>query len=115
MSQDGEIRVICFGAHPDDCEYVAGGTAAKWSALGHKVKFVSCTNGEVGHWGMAGGPLAQRRAREVRKCAEIFGIETQVLDNHDGELQPTIENRKTLTRLIREWKADVVIGHRPND
>jgi LmbE family N-acetylglucosaminyl deacetylase len=51
----------------------------------------------------------------VRKCAEILGIQTQVLDNHDGELMPTLENRKTIVRLIREWKADLVISHRPND
>jgi LmbE family N-acetylglucosaminyl deacetylase len=108
-------RVICFGAHPDDCEYVAGGVAAKWAAKGHAVKFVSCTNGDVGHFAMAGGPLARRRAAEVRRTAEILGITSQVLDNHDGELLPTLENRKTIVRLIREWNADVVMSHRPND
>ncbi len=109
------IRVIAFGAHPDDCEYVVGGTAAKWSALGHKVKFVSCTNGDVGHHTIAGGALARRRAAEVGKAARLLGVETRVLDVHDGELLPTLENRKTVVRLIREWKADVVISHRPND
>jgi LmbE family N-acetylglucosaminyl deacetylase len=109
------IRIIVFGAHPDDCEYVAAGTAAKWAAGGHAVKFVSCTNGDVGHFAMAGGPLAQRRLAEVRKCAKILGIETEVLDNHDGELLPTLENRKKICTLIRTWKADVVIAHRPND
>ncbi len=114
MARD-TVRVIVFGAHPDDCEYVAGGTAAKWAAQGHAVKFVSCTNGDIGHWGMAGGPLANRRRAEVERCAKILGIATQVLDNHDGELQPTLENRRTICRLIRDWKAEVVIGHRPND
>jgi LmbE family N-acetylglucosaminyl deacetylase len=109
------VRVICFGAHPDDCEYTAGGVAAKWSAAGHAVKFVACTNGEVGHFAMAGGPLAQRRLKEVQRTAEILGITTQVLDNRDGELMPTLENRKTIIRLIREWKADIVMSHRPND
>jgi len=64
---------------------------------------------------MAGGPLAQRRTAEVMRCAEILGIETEVLDIHDGELLPTLDNRKTITRLIRQWQADVVICHRPND
>ena len=109
------IRVIVFGAHPDDCELDAGGTAARWAKLGHKVKFVATTNGDIGHHKISGGPLAQRRTAEVKKCAEILGIETEVLDNHDGELLPTLENRKTLTRLIREWKADLVISPRPND
>jgi N-acetylglucosamine malate deacetylase 1 len=112
---DGKLRIICFGAHPDDCEIQAGGTAAMWAAKGHKVKFVSVTNGDIGHWRDAGGPLARRRAAEVRQADGILGITTEVLDIHDGELMPTLENRRTLTRLIREWKADVVIGPRPND
>jgi LmbE family N-acetylglucosaminyl deacetylase len=113
--QDGKLRIIVFGAHPDDCEWSAGGTSAKWSALGHHVKFVSCTNGDIGHWGMAGGPLAQRRAAEVQACAGILGTTSQVLDIHDGELIVTMENRRTICRLIRDWKADLVISHRPND
>src|SRR5258706_11361570 len=55
---DGKLRIIVFGAHPDDCELNAGGTGAQWAAQGHHVKFVSCTNGDIGHWGMAGGRLA---------------------------------------------------------
>jgi LmbE family N-acetylglucosaminyl deacetylase len=112
---DGKVRVIAFGAHPDDCELKAAGSAAKWAALGHKVKFVSVTNGDIGHWGMAGGPLAARRKQEVQDAAKVLGIEAEVLDIHDGELLPTLENRRTITRLIREWKADVVLSHRPND
>src|SRR5262245_39854440 len=112
---DGKLRIIAFGAHPDDCELKVAGTAVKWAALGHHVKFVSVTNGDVGHWGMAGGPLALRRTAEVNRCAQILGIQSQVLDLHDGELLPTLENRRTITRLIREWKADVVLSHRPND
>jgi LmbE family N-acetylglucosaminyl deacetylase len=115
VPDDGKLRIIAFGAHPDDCELKVAGAAAKWAALGHHVKFVSVTNGDIGHWGMAGGPLAQRRTAEVRKCARILGIETEVLDIHDGELLPTLEHRKTLTKLIREWKADLVLSHRPND
>jgi LmbE family N-acetylglucosaminyl deacetylase len=111
----GELRIIAFGAHPDDSEIKAGGVAAMWAAQGHKVKFVSTTNGDIGHWKIAGGPLAQRRTKEVQEAAKLLGIETQVLDNHDGELMPTLENRKTIVRLIREWKADIVLGPRTND
>lgn len=113
---DGKLRIIAFGAHPDDCEIKAGGAGAMWAAQGHHVKFVSLTNGDIGHWKEAGGPLARRRIAEVGKAAKILGIEaTQVLDIHDGELMPTLENRRTIVRLIREWKADVVLMHRPND
>ncbi len=112
---DGKLRIIAFGAHPDDCEFKLGGTAAKWAALGHHVKFVSVTNGDIGHWRMAGGPLAQRRTAEVQEAARILGIATEVLDIHDGELMPTLENRRKITRLIREWKADLVFSPRTND
>ncbi len=112
---DGKLRILCFGAHPDDCELQAGGVTAMWAAQGHHVKFVSVTNGDIGHWREAGGPLARRRTAEVERAARILGIATQVLDIHDGELLPTLENRRTLTRLIRQWKADVVMSHRPND
>lgn len=114
-AEDGVLRIIAFGAHPDDCEIKAGGVAALWAAQGHKVKFVACTNGDIGHFQMAGGALARRRAEEVAEAARILGIETEVLDNHDGELLPTLENRKEITRLIREWKADIVLTHRTND
>ncbi len=113
--EDGKLRIIAFGAHPDDCEVYAGGTACLWSELGHHVKFVSATNGDIGHWQMAGGPLAQRRTAEVQEAARIMGNAVQVLDIHDGEIEPTLENRRTFTRLIRHWNADVVISHRPND
>ena len=113
--RDGKVRVIVFGAHPDDCEVDAGGTACLWSQRGDRVKFVSVTNGDIGHWQTAGGPLAQRRLKEVQEVAAILGNTVQVLDIHDGELEPTLENRRTITRLIRDWDADIVISHRPND
>jgi len=115
LPQDGKLRIIAFGAHPDDTELREGGAAAKWAAQGHHVKFVSCTNGDIGHWNMAGGPLAKRRAAEVKETGKILGIAQEVLDIHDGELMVTMENRRTICRQIREWKADVVISHRPND
>lgn len=114
-ADDGKLRVICFGAHPDDCEIQAGGAAAMWAEQGHHVLFVSVTNGDIGHWREAGGPLALRRKAEVRKAHEILGIQGVILDIHDGELEPTLENRRKLTRLIRQWNADIVMGHRPND
>lgn len=115
LAPAAELRIICFGAHPDDCELQAGGTAAMWAGKGHKVKFVSVTNGDIGHWREAGGPLARRRKAEVEEVAKLLGITVEVLDIHDGELLPTLENRRTLTRLIREWNADLVMSHRPND
>jgi LmbE family N-acetylglucosaminyl deacetylase len=110
-----KLRVIVFGAHPDDAEFKAGGTAIKWAKGGHHVKLVSVTNGDIGHWQTRGEPLAKRRKAEVEAAAKVLGVTVQVLDTHDGELEPTLENRKRVTRLIREWRADIVIAHRPWD
>src|SRR5215212_9314354 len=93
---DGKLRIICFGAHPDDCELQAGGTGAMWAAKGHHVLFVSVTNGDIGHWHEAGGRLALRRREEVQKAHKILGIQGVILDIHDGELLPTVENRRTI-------------------
>ena len=112
---DGKLRIIIFGAHPDDAEYRGAGVAVKWAKLGHHVKFVSATNGDIGHWQSAGGPLAERRKKEVTEVDRHLGGSTEVLDIHDGEILPTLENRRTFTKLIREWNADVVITNRPND
>lgn len=112
---DGKLRIICFGAHPDDCELQAGGVGALWAAKGHHVKLVSVTNGDIGHWREAGGPLALRRKREVEEASRLLGTTVEVLDIHDGELLPTLDARQKIIRLIREWKADLVLGPRPND
>src|SRR5262245_23747706 len=109
------LRIIAFGADPADAELKTCRMGALWASRGYNVKFVSMTNGDVGHFETAGGPLAKRRKAEVAECARIFGIETEVLDIHDGELMPSLENRKTVARLIREWQADLVLSHRPND
>lgn len=109
------LRIIAFGAHPDDAEFQIGGCAAKWAERGHAVKLVSVTNGDIGHWREAGGPLAQRRTAESREVARRLGVVSQVLDIHDGELMPTLENRKTIAELIREWQADLVFAPRPYD
>ena len=109
------LRVIAFGAHPDDAEQKFAGTAALMAAQGHKVKLVALTNGDVGHFAQAGGPLAQRRKAEVEACHKKLGVETDVLDIHDGELMPDLETRKKVANLIREWQADIVLSHRPWD
>lgn len=114
-ADDGKLRIIIFGAHPDDAEFKAGGSAILWAQAGHHVKLVSVTNGDIGHWQMAGGPLAQRRTAEAAAADKVLGAESEVLDIHDGELEPNLENRRKITRVIRNWRADIVIAHRPWD
>jgi LmbE family N-acetylglucosaminyl deacetylase len=114
-TEDGKIRVIAFGAHPDDCEIRAGGTAALFAKMGHAVKFVSVTNGDAGHHEIHGPALAGRRLAEGKEATRRLGVEYDVLDNHDGELLPTLAARREIIRKIREWKADIVLGPRTND
>jgi LmbE family N-acetylglucosaminyl deacetylase len=111
-----KLRILAIGAHPDDCDIKVGGTAALWAQMGHVVKFLSVTNGDAGHHEMGGGPLAKRRYLETQESLRRLGIEEyQVLDNHDGELTPSLEIRRQIIRAIREWKADIVLTHRSND
>jgi LmbE family N-acetylglucosaminyl deacetylase len=116
LAQGGErqFRIIVFGAHPDDPEKV-GGTMAKFIEQGHVVRLVSLTNGNAGHFEMGGGVLAQRRYQETQCAGRVIGAEYVVLDNDDGKLMPTLENREEVIRQIREFQADIVISPRPND
>lgn len=109
------MNVVCIGAHPDDCEVFAGGTAVKWARKGFRVLFVSLTNGAAGHYEMRGRELAMRRLVEARESAVRGGVEALVLSYPDGELEATLDVRKEVAGIIRRWEADVVLTHRPND
>ncbi|MBP1839889.1 PIG-L deacetylase family protein [Formosa algae] len=109
------LNIIVFGAHPDDCDNKMGGTAALFAKMGHHVKFVSVTNGDAGHYEKGGGHLAKIRRSEAQEAGKRLGIQYTVLDNHDGELFPTLNVRHQIIREIRNWDADVVLTHRPVD
>src|SRR5687768_1241875 len=115
LSGQNPLRIIMIGAHPDDCDQDGGGTAILLASMGHAVKFVSVTNGDAGHQTTGGGALAKRRMAEAKEAGKRFGVEYDVLDNHDGELVPSLNVRLQIIRKIREWNADVVIAPRPND
>src|SRR5690554_7207059 len=112
FNDEGKINVIVIGAHPDDADGSTGGTAIKFAKLGHNVLFVSLTNGDAGHQSSGGGALAIRRRAESAEAGKRFGVTYNVLENHDGELLATLDVRKDVIRLIRQWNADIVIGPR---
>lgn len=114
-SQKKSLNVIIIGAHPDDPDIKAGGTALKWAKSGFNVLLVSLTNGDAGHQSLPREELTKIRREESRKAGEIIGVKYITLDNHDGELMPTLENRLQVIKIIREHKADIVVSHRPND
>jgi LmbE family N-acetylglucosaminyl deacetylase len=115
FAQTEQLRVIMIGAHPDDCDQKTGGTAIMLSKLGYAVKFVAVTNGDAGHQSEGGGMLAKRRYLEAQEAGKRFGVTYDVLDNHDGELIPSLDVRLQIIRKIREWNADIVLAPRPND
>lgn len=108
-----KLNVIIIKAHPDEAEEYAGGTAALLAEAGHKVKFLSMTNGDVGHWNMTKEKLAERRKNEALRAAEILGVTYEILPYHDGELENSVEVRKQVVRAIRQWNADLVISFVP--
>jgi N-acetylglucosamine malate deacetylase 1 len=113
--KSGKLSVLFIGAHPDDADIQFGGTAIKYIQAGHTVSYLTCTNGDAGHHEMGGGELAQRRYKETQAVARFLGLNYLVLDNHDAELQASVENRKKVIRVIREVKPNLIITHRPND
>jgi LmbE family N-acetylglucosaminyl deacetylase len=116
MEKPPYLNVIAIGAHPDDSEYYFGGTAAKLSAAGHKVTFLSVTNGDAGHHILSGVELAERRRREAVEAGRRLGITaSEVLGHHDGMFLPNLDARQEIIRQIRLVFADIVLTHRPND
>src|SRR5262249_30737811 len=109
------LRLLILGAHPDDADYAAGGTAALYRAAGHVVKMVSLTNGEAGHHLHPGPDLARRRPAQAAPPGAVIGATYDVLDHPHGQLLPTPANRRQGIRLIRSFRPDLVLTHRPND
>ncbi len=114
MSEE-RLRVLVIGAHPDDCDITSGGVAALYVQQGHTVTFVSVTNGDAGHQAQGGGVLARRRKVEAEAAGKVIGVEYRVLDNHDGQLLPTLERRHEIIALIRELRPHLIMSPRPND
>lgn len=115
QAQDSKLNIVVIGAHPDDADGDAGGTAYKFAQMGHNVLLISLTNGDAGHFAKGGGQLAKIRIKEAEEAGKRIGVTYKVLDHHDAELMPTLELRHEVIRLIRNWHADVVITHRPFD
>lgn len=105
-------RAMLIYAHPDDIEFSAAGTAARWAKAGCEVTYVVITDGNVGSHeeGMTSVQVAEVRRAEQQAAAKVAGVQKCVfLGYHDGLLQATLELRKDLVRLIRELKPEVVI------
>jgi LmbE family N-acetylglucosaminyl deacetylase len=109
-------RAMVIFAHPDDAEVQCAGTIALWVEAGRKITYVVLTKGDKGTQDptMTGEALAGLRREEQLRAAEELGVEKVLfLPNCDGELEVTMERRKALTRIIREYQPEVLVTHDP--
>jgi len=110
-----EFRLMVIGAHPDDPELIAAGLAIQMRRKGHKVLFLSMTDGGAGHQTMTREALIERRAGEIKAAASVYDVEYEAFPIPDGTLTPSLENREMLMRRIRSFAPDVIITHRTCD
>ena len=109
-------RVLSIGAHPDDAEFGAGGTLAKWAAAGSHITILVITDGSKGTWDpdTSSEALAIDRLEEQRKAADTFGVIDLVNLGHvDGELEYSMALREEICFHIRRTRPGVVLAHDP--
>jgi LmbE family N-acetylglucosaminyl deacetylase len=114
---DIDSAMVIF-AHPDDAEWMAGGTSAKWASEGVEITYVLVTNGSSGETpaypDMTKDRLVAMRADEQQRAADVVGVkELVMLGLEDGYLEPNLDLRRAVAREIRRHKPDVVITHDP--
>jgi LmbE family N-acetylglucosaminyl deacetylase len=103
-------------AHPDDAEFTVAGTVALWTRSGCRVTYVLCTDGNAGSHepGMTRESLAEIRRQEQRAACETLGVrEVMFLGYDDGQLQPTLDLRRELVAVIRQYRPEVVLTSDP--
>jgi LmbE family N-acetylglucosaminyl deacetylase len=109
-------RAMVIFAHPDDAEVQCAGTIALWVEAGRKITYVVLTKGDKGTQdpAMTAEALGRLRREEQLQAAAELGVgKVLFLENGDGELEVTMERRKALTRIIREYQPEVLVTHDP--
>lgn len=109
-------RVLTIGAHPDDAEFGAGASLARWVSEGARVTMLIMTDGSKGAWDPTTDPpaLADTRRAEQKAAAAILGAEEVIhLDRVDGELEYTMDLRTEVALQIRRVRPNVVLSHDP--
>jgi LmbE family N-acetylglucosaminyl deacetylase len=109
------MRMLVLGAHPDDAEFHAGGLITSYLHLRYAVKIISVTNGGAGHHWRKPFELEQVRRQEAEQVAQRYGVEYEVWEFPDGELQPTLDVRRRIIAEIRRFAPDLVLTHRTCD
>jgi LmbE family N-acetylglucosaminyl deacetylase len=109
-------RVLVVAAHPDDIEFGAAGTVARWVGEGAEVRYLLMTRGDKGSDDPAADPaqIAVVREREQRAAAAEIGVrQVDFLDEPDGQVEPSLRLRERVTRAIRAFRPEIVMSHDP--
>ncbi len=110
-------RVLVICAHPDDAEFVCGGTVARWAAEGHEVTFCLVTNGDKGSDdpAMTHARMQEIRRAEQARSAEILGVREVIwMGREDGVVVADLDLRRDLVRVMRQVRPDIVICGDPS-
>jgi LmbE family N-acetylglucosaminyl deacetylase len=107
--------ILAVGAHPDDIEWLCGGTLAKFAKLGAKVSMAVSTDGAAGHMVIPPKELAEIRHNEAQKSASVIGADFYWLGFGDERIFEDLETRRVFVELIRKAKPDLIITHAPQD
>lgn len=114
---DPPERVTVVIAHPDDAEFHAGATLAKWAAGGAEVSYIVCTDGSKGTWDATvdQAELVATRQIEQRAAAAALGATGEIvfLGWPDGELDSGLRQRSQVASWLRRLRPDIVVGHDP--
>jgi N-acetylglucosamine malate deacetylase 1 len=109
------LRILCFGAHPDDCEIFAGGTLLALRAIGAEVTFVVATDGSLSLGPPPNEELAAARRTEAEQAARILGAELEMLGFRDGALALASEAMAAIEAVLERRRPDLVLTHHPRD
>ncbi len=104
-------------AHPDDAEYMCGGTVAAWTADGTDVQYCVLTDGSAGsnEPGVTREEMAEIREREQRAAAAVLGVKgIDFLGFRDGQLEVNLETRRAVTRVVRRVRPEVIVAPDPS-
>ncbi len=116
IETNGPVRVLGVFAHPDDPEFFAGATFARWAAEGAEITYLMATSGDKGsaEVDMTHERLMQIREEEQRRAASVLGVrEVIFLRYRDGELTASLDLRRDIVRVIRQKKPDIVVTTDP--
>jgi LmbE family N-acetylglucosaminyl deacetylase len=113
----GFASALVIFAHPDDAEFMSGGTVAAWAKEGTEVHYCVVTDGSAGsnEPGVTREQMAPVREREQRAAAEVLGVSSLAfLGFRDGELEVNLETRKAVCRVVRQIRPEVIVAPDPS-